>query len=356
MQILQLLPTISYGDAVSNDTMALEKVIRKMGYKTGIYAESVDVRLPKGTAMQMRKLPKLKPEDVVIFHMSTGAQCNWDFGKLPCKKVMVYHNITPSRFLESYNTLAAKQCDDGMEALRYLSDKVDYCLAVSEFNKRDLENIGFKCKIDVLPILIPFKDYDRQPDGITIRKYSDDYTNILFTGRIAPNKCQEDVIRSFAFYQKNYNPKSRLFLAGSDSGYENYHKRLESYAQALHAQNVIFSGHIKFETILAYYKLADVFLCQSEHEGFCVPLVEAMYFDVPVIAYDAGAVYDTLGGSGIVLKDKNSLETAGMIDKVVRDSELRKTIIANQQERLHDFNHTVIEQQFEQLLHQNVLS
>ena len=357
MHIYQLLPTISYGDAVSNDTLALQQVIKKMGFKSEIYAESVDIRLPKGTAKSVSKLPKLSEDDVVIYHMSTGAQLNWDFGKMNCKKVMVYHNITPPEYLERYNSRAALQCSEGIRALRYLSDKVDYCLAVSEYNKQDLIELGFKCKIDVLPILIPFSDYDKEPDASLMRRYeADACTNILFTGRLAPNKCQEDVIKSFAEYKKNYNPASRLILVGSDSGYENYRKRLESFAYALEVKDdIIFAGHIKFNQILSYYRMADVFLCMSEHEGFCVPLVEAMYFNIPIIAYDSSAIYGTLGGSGIVLSTKDSLEVAGVIDKVVKDKALRDKLIANEKERLKDFSHEVIEERFISLMKENVL-
>lgn len=354
--VLQLLPTIAYGDAVSNDTLALEKVIQKMGYKTGIYAETIDMRFPKGTAKEYRKMPKLKPTDVVIFHMSTGSQLNWDFGRMNCRKVMVYHNVTPPELLEKYNEAAAQQCRDGLEAVRWLADRVDYCLAVSEFNKSDLEQMGYRCPIDVLPILIPFEDYDKKPDEVIKRRYQDGYANILFTGRIAPNKCQEDVIRSFAFYQKYYNPKSRLFLVGSDRGYENYRKRLESYINVLEAREVIFTGHIRFNEILSYYQAADVFLCQSEHEGFCVPLVEAMYFDVPVVAYDSTAVYDTLGGGSLVLRRKDAMETAAVMDRLIRDGDLRNRVISNQQERLKDFRHPVIEARFMELLKKNVLN
>lgn len=358
MHIYQLLPTISYGDAASNDTLALQQVIKKMGFKSEIYAESVDVRLPKGTAKSIDKLPKITDKDIVIYHMSTGAQLNWDFGKMDCKKVMIYHNITPPDFLERYNSRAAIQCSEGIRSLKFLSDKVDYCLAVSAYNKQDLIDLGFKCKIDVLPILIPFSDYDKEPDAPLMRRLtSDGYTNILFTGRLAPNKCQEDVIKSFAAYKKHYNPKSRLILVGSDGGYENYRKRLESFAYALDVkEDVIFAGHIKFNQILSYYRAADIFLCMSEHEGFCVPLVEAMYFKLPIIAYDSSAIYDTLGGSGMVINTKNPLEVAGLIDKVVKDDTLREKMVANEQERLKDFAHNVIEERFISLMKENVLN
>lgn len=356
MQVIQMLPTIAYGDAVSNDARAIENVLREMGYKTEIYAESVDVRFPKGVAKSVKKLPKLKADDVVLFHMSTGDQLNWDFGKLNCKKVMIYHNITPPEFLSPYNDRAALVCEEGLRALRWLADKVDYCLAVSEFNKKDLTDFNYQCKIDVLPIVIPFEDYAKEPNPVLMRQLEKDhYTNILFTGRIAPNKCQQDVIRAFAEYKKNYNQKARLILIGSSNGYENYRRRLESYINALGVDDVVMSGHIKFDEILAYYRNADLFLCQSEHEGFCVPLVEAMYFEVPIVAYDSTAIYDTLGGSGICLDQKNPFETAGVMNKVLTDEKLRSTIVSNQRERLKDFDNAAVKEHFKQLMLENVL-
>ena len=350
MKIYQLLPTLAFGDAVSNDALALEKVIQKMGYKTEIFAESIDARLPKGSAKFVEKLPRLNEKDIILYHLSTGTKLNYRLAQMHCRKVMVYPNITPPQFFEEYSVKAAQLCQNGLEGASYLADKVDYCLAVSEYNKQDLIRMGYTCPIDVLPILIPFDDYAKTPSQQVIDRYSDGYTNLIFTGRIAPNKRQEDVIRAFYDYKKFYNPKSRLILVGGHNGMERYYHRLKSYINALELEDVVFPGHIKFDEILAYYKIADVFLCQSEHEGFCVPLVEAMYFDVPVVAYDSSAIAGTLGGGGFLLKDKNPVETAGVINRVVTDEALRTQIIKNQQARLADFDHKVIEAQFKTYL------
>ncbi len=350
MKIYQMLPTLSFGDAVSNDTLALSKVIEGMGYKTEIYAENIDARLPKGIAKYVSKLPRLSANDIIIYHLSTGSKLNYKLAEYRCRKVVVYHNVTPPSFFEPYSIKATQLCSDGLEGVRYLADKVDYCLAVSEYNKQELIQMGYTCQIDVLPILIPFDDYKKEPDAAVLAKYNDGYTNLLFTGRIAPNKRQEDVIRAFYYYKKFYNPKSRLILVGSHNGMERYYQRLKSYINALELEDVVFPGHIKFNAILAYYKLADVFLCQSEHEGFCVPLVEAMCFDTPIVAFDSSAIGDTLGGSGILLKDKNPAETAGMIDKIVTDKQLKETVLANQRERLADFDNQKIAEAFQKYL------
>lgn len=353
--IVQVLPTISYGDAIGNHAIALKKCIKDLGYKTEIYANHVDARLPKGTAKSVKNIPKFKKDDVVIYHMSTGSHFNIQFGKLNCKKVMIYHNITPPEFLEEYNYEAAENCRRGLAELSFLSDKVDYCIAVSEFNKRDLLAAGFKCKIDVLPILIAYGDYDKKPNEYLLENLKDGVTNILFTGRIAANKKQEDVIAAFAEYQKHFNPKSRLILIGNDGGYEKYRRRLQRFAKQLGVHDVKFTGHIKFNAILSYYRAADLFLCMSEHEGFCVPLVEAMYFRKPIVAFESTAIPETLGGGGIVLHEKNPLETAAVMDKVIRDENLRNTIIENQNKRLEDFSNEVIIERFKEILKENIL-
>lgn len=283
MRIVQMLPSLAYGDAIGNDTVALKKSLEEQGYDTAIYAKYIDGRLPEGTAQEVSKMPHMNKDDIVLYHMSTGSELNEMFGDMKCKKVMIYHNITPPEMLEPYNKAAAADCREGYEELAKLADKVDYCIADSEYNKQDLIKAGYKCKIDVLPILIAFSDYDKKPDAPLYGKYNDGVTNIIFTGRIASNKCQQDVIHAFGLYQKYYNSNSRLILVGNEGGYETYKLKMQKYAQLNCIKNVIFTGHIRFAEILACYKAADLFLCMSEHEGFCVPLVEAMYFKIPVI-------------------------------------------------------------------------
>ena len=348
MRVIQLLTTLTYGDAVGNDSLALDEVLKKAGYKTGIYAERIGNRIPAGTARSLSRRPRIKPDDVIIYHFSTGTGLNFRLPELVGRKLMIYHNVTPGEFFSGYSVASWNLCRYGIEGVKFLADKVDYCLADSSFNKQNLEDFGYKCKIDVLPILIPFDDYRKEPNRAVIEKYKDEgYTNILFTGRIAPNKCHEDIIAAFYKYHTLYNSKSRLFLVGNFAGMEKYYNELKHYAEQLGIENeVIFNGHIGFDEILAYYHLADLFLCMSEHEGFCVPLVESMFFDVPVVAYDSTAIAGTLGGSGFLLKEKNPAETAGAIDYILKREEVKKTILEGQRERLKDFDHDLIEKQF----------
>ena len=351
MKIIQIMPTVSFGDAVSNDARAIGKVISEMGYKTGIYASNISPKLNDPLVHKMSKLPSTGKNDIIIFNHSTGTELCYSLENIPGRKMMIYHNITPPHFFKLYSPSAKKLTEYGYEGTKYLSDKIEYAMADSAYNESELRRMGYTCPIDVRPILIPFDDYKKTPDPDVLAKYSDDgYVNIVFVGRVAPNKKQEDVIAAFAYYKKHINPRSRLIIVGSDGGMESYSDRLKKYVSALMLDDVIFTGHISFPAILAYYKLADVFLCMSEHEGFCVPLLEAMCFEKPIIAYASSAIPDTLGGSGILLQEKDPVFCACMIDRVVTDSALREALIARQNERLADFSYEKVRAVFEKCL------
>src|SRR5690606_3919553 len=153
-----------------------------------------------------------------------------------------------------------------------------------------------------------------------VERFSKDgYTNLLFVGRIAPNKKQDDIIKIFYYYKKFINPESRLILVGSYIGMERYYSELIKLVNDLDLQDVFFTGHIPFESILAYYQISHLFLCMSEHEGFCVPIVEAMLFDLPIIAYRSSAVPATLGNAGFVVSEKNYKAIAELIHIVLND-------------------------------------
>ncbi len=351
MKIFQILPVLAFGDAVGNDTRALKEALTEAGYNNNIYAAVIDERLPKETAQPYAMMEKIEDDDIVIYHLSTGHELNEKLKKLGGRKIILYHNVTPEKYFKAYNRGAYLNCKNGLKDARELAEIAEMAIADSEYNRQDLISYGYNCEIKVLPILIPFEDYEKKPSQKVINKYKNDgYVNILFTGRVVPNKKQEDIIDAFYYYKKFINPKSRLILVGSYAGIDRYHEQLEAYVKALDLEDVIFTGQIKFDEILAYYRVADVFLCMSEHEGFCVPLLEAMCFDVPVIARDTSAIAGTLGGSGILLSDNNPMVAAEMINRVVTDQNLKETIVKNQRIRLKDFDNKVVKKQFLEII------
>ena len=230
----------------------------------------------------------------------------------------------------------------GIDQVKSMKDIPDYCLADSEFNKNDLISYGYKCPIDVLPIIIPFEDYDKNPNEDTLKRLDDGMTNILFVGRICPNKKQEDIIRAFSYYKKYYNPTSRLILLGGYDDNDLYYKSLVKYIDELKVENVEFTRHVSFDCVIATLKSADVFVCLSEHEGFCIPLLEAMHFEIPIVAYNSTAVTLTMGKGGMLLNDKDPLTVAGAIDCVVKNAELREEIKEDQREHLKDYSYDAI--------------
>ena len=313
MRIVQILPVLAFGDAVGNDTRALKDALLEAGYETEIYAAVIDERLPQGTAQPFDMLEKLEDDDIVIYHLSTGHKLNYEIEKLGGKKVILYHNITPEQYFKKYNRDASSSCAQGIKAAKRLAKIADYAIADSAYNKEDLIRFGF-------------------------------------TGRVVPNKKQEDIIQAFYYYKNYINPKSRLILVGSYAGIDKYHEQLEAYVRELGLADVIFTGQIKFDEILAYYHLADVFLCMSEHEGFCVPIVESMYFNVPVVARDTSAIAWTMGGSGVLLPDDDPIMAAEMVNRVLTDETLKDKILKNQRIRLQDFDNQKVKTQFLQII------
>ena len=209
MRIVQVLPVLGYGDAIGSDTLAVRGVIARMGYETEIYyTDHADPRLPADAAKPIGSMPPLAPDDLLVYHMCTGAPINFELPKYGGKKVMIYHNITPPAFFRGFSAEVEKVQERAYEGIRFLSDKTDYCIADSEYNRQDLLQMGYRCPIDVCPIVIPYSDYDAAPDGAVMKKMrSDGYRNILFVGRIAPNKKQEDIIRAFCRYHRIFYRK-----------------------------------------------------------------------------------------------------------------------------------------------------
>ena len=344
MRIIQMLPELTPGDAVSNDARAIRDILREAGYDTEIYAERVHPRLPEGEGKEIRLMPELVPEDLLIYHASTGTVLNFEVPSFGGRQMMVYHNITPPHFFRWYNNKARKNMEYGYEGIRFLANKMEYCIADSAYNREELIRMGYTCPIDVCPILIPFQDYDREPDRETMERYQGDgKKNWLFVGRITPNKKQEDLISAFYCYQRDYEPESRLFLIGNASGMELYDARLRNYIRELGIEDkAVFPGHIPFPGILACYRLADVFVCLSEHEGFCVPLAEAMHFGVPIAAYGCCAVPATLGKGGLLLDSKKPELVAAAVNRILTDEGLRETIRAGQREMLEAYSYETV--------------
>jgi glycosyltransferase involved in cell wall biosynthesis len=210
-------------------------------------------------------------------------------------------------------------------------------LGVSEYNRGELEAMGFD-NTGVLPLLGSYERLSVPPNPIVLELFDDEKTNVLFVGRVMPNKCFEDLLKVFAVYQKQIDRECCLLLVGDCRVFEKYTLSLTRLADRLELKNVVFTDHVKTDELVAYYQSADVFLCMSEHEGYCAPLLEAFRFDVPVVAYDAGAVSETLAGAGILVHEKKHEEIAELVHEVTHDAHLGESILTGQRRVLEAFD------------------
>lgn len=327
MKVIQVLDYYASGNAVANCAVTYYKYCKRLGMDCAIVARLIDKQ--DDIISDMTYLRYVSEDDVIMYHLCIGTPLNIEICGYKCKKVLVYHNITPPKMLVKYDVNLANACQLGLTQLAYMRNYFDICLADSEFNKQDLIKAGYlEDNITVIPPFVSREDFSKSPDPNIVKKMNDGWTNILFVGRVSPHKKYEDSIRIFDYYKKNINPRSRLIFAGGIM--ESYYQRLIDYVQDLKLSDVIFTKQISFAHLLALYSTADVFLCSSEHEGYCIPLIEGMAFNIPVIAYDAGAVRGTMGNSGIVINDKNPIYVSKIIDKVVNDTDFREGIIEGQ--------------------------
>ena len=335
--VYQILPNMSFGDAITNHALIIKDILKELGYNTGIFSVNTDPRL-SDSAYRYEDYRLLSSEDnLVIYHFSIGSEITDYFKTLPDKKMIVYHNITPPDFFLGINRRAELDCRTGREELKGLIPVVDVALGVSEFNRLELKEAGFKIT-GILPIILNDSFYRRVPNRRLLKLFNDGRVNLLHVGRIVPNKKIEDVIKVFYFYNHKINPASRLLIVGSDVNMENYAFGLKELSDGFGLGEVYFIGAASIEELNACYRVAHVYLCMSEHEGFCVPLLEAMYFDVPIIAYNSSGIPYTLGDAGVLVNEKSFEEIAEMADILVRDEKVRDRVVERQRERLKNFS------------------
>jgi glycosyltransferase involved in cell wall biosynthesis len=329
----QILPNFSYGDAIGDDTLQLRGLLRALGYESEIFAGVIHPYLV-GEAHHFRRYREAShPENLLIYHFSVGSEISELVCELPDTLVIIFHNITPFHWFAGVNPHLWELSVEGERELARLADRAAAAWGDSEFNRRWLERLGY-AHTDVLPILVDLERFSARPSPVVLRMYPEPVTTFLFVGRVSPNKCHQDLIRAFTFYQRHIDARARMFLVGEHRACRIYYEQLLGLAQRLRTRNLIFTGLVDFDELLAYYRLADVFLSMSEHEGFCVPLLEAMRLDLPVVAYAATAVPETLGGAGVLLHTKDPETVAHLLHEIVRHGDLRRRLIAGQRRRL----------------------
>jgi glycosyltransferase involved in cell wall biosynthesis len=346
IQVHQVLATLGYGDAIGHEVLGIQRVLRAAGYQSEIFVETADSRLEELTR-DYRELVDFSHRDhLLLHHFSLGSKASRTAFALPDRMALIYHNITPPEYFVGVHRTLARQCFRGRRELQAYADRCDLAMGDSEFNRQDLEALGFP-RTAVLPVVPDFSHLDGEADWLVARDFDDEWTNILFVGRVIANKKIENLIRFFHAYHTFINPRSRLLIVGAQGGFERYLASLHHLTATLETSHVHFIGHVSDEELVAFYEIADLFLCASEHEGFCVPIVEAFYKQIPVLAYAATAVPSTMDGAGVLYDDLDPIHVASLMDAILSNTALQDRIVDGQLaavERLRakDFDGTLL--------------
>jgi len=346
----QILPNLEYGDAISNYAILLRRVLRTMGHRSNIYARFIHPKMHRyAKPIKAVRRYSERPDVVWIYHYSIGSEITRMLADLSGPIILIYHNITPPLLAVQADGHMASRFYAGWEDLKMITDLPRIAVGSSEYNRSQLVQIGFR-NTEILPIILNYPLFDRRPRRSIVNKYNDGGVNFLTVSRIYPHKKIEDVIKVFHYYREYIDPRARLFIVGDAKGMEDYQARLFQFCERLNIPNVYFTGKVRFRDLLAYYRIADLYLCMSEHEGFCVPLLESMYLGVPIIAYNCTAIGETMGDAGILVRRKRFDEIAEMAHLLVTDGDLRTRVINKQKDRALVFQEDYLVTQLNRIL------
>jgi len=345
MKFIQIAHAITKDDAASRQLLNMDAMLRELGYATAMYAHKVDERL-KDQVKSMEDFAADKA-DIVIYHMTTGTSFNEWVAKYPQKIVLFYHNITPARFFFGNAWGSWWKCIKGRRQLKKIAANSFFAWGASEYSRKELAALGMQHTKQMSIVVEPEKYTCYKPLPDMVEKYRDDMTTILMVGRGVPHKKLDEAIAAVAWYKEHIAKEIRLVLAGNIK--PSYGKKLHKMVQEHNLMdNVIFTGQISNEALCTWYQLTDCVLSLSEHEGFCVPLVEGMIFAKPVFAFACSAVPETLGKAGVLIEDKSPENIAKTINQVLNDTAKLAELQAGRQQRLQDLSYGNLLEQFRQ--------
>jgi glycosyltransferase involved in cell wall biosynthesis len=350
MIVNQWVPAAHKGDAVGDSARRVRDLFRQLGHQSDIFALTIDEEL-RGDVRDFSD-PAARLGALTIFHFALPSPMTEAFAQLPRGRVLQYHNITPAHFFAPYEPQIFRLLALGRQELQTLAGRTDIALGDSEYNRRELESMGFQ-RTGVFPIAVDaerIRSAPRQPALESI--LSDGLVNFLFVGRIVPNKRIEDHIKLAEHYKRYVDTEYRFIFVGKTDGVPRYYNTIRALLAEyqMPSDRFWFTGAVPEDDLATFYRYARVYISLSEHEGFCVPLLEAMAADVPVLAYGSTAVPDTLGGAGVCFTPKDLEVAAELLGELTYNDDLRKRVIAGQRRRLEDFGDARIRRELDALL------
>ncbi|HVG33008.1 MAG TPA: glycosyltransferase family 4 protein [Pyrinomonadaceae bacterium] len=332
IRIALLSPSLTTADAVSNDVVGMYEVLKKSRCEVRIYSETAALNGYKVYPFSRIKRFLNQPRDILIYHYSVG----WEQGlallrEINCRKVIKYHNVTPPQFFTGFSASDEYLCVTGRKHLKELATiNCDLYLSASPYSMRELIEEGASSERSL--VVPPFHHVDRmhaiKPDADVLEKYTDGKTNILMVGRVSPHKGHLALLEAFATYYYRYNDNARLIVVGKGGeGLSSYSVLLRRAVASLSLEKaVVFTGGVPDAALKAYYLISDAFMMASEHEGFCVPLVESMAMKLPIVAYASTAIPETVGDAGLVWEERDPYLLAQSLDVIVKDKAVNQAL------------------------------
>jgi glycosyltransferase involved in cell wall biosynthesis len=345
-------------DAVGNDVLGMYESFRKAGYDTSIYAQHIDPAHQSYAKRADRAARSVwrNPEDVLIYHHAI----DWELGEeilagAKCKVVIKHHNVTPARFFAGYASRYYESCRRGVEASRRLAKHpTAWIWADSTFNENEF--IEFGAQRDRCRVLAPLhriEELARAPlDNLVVGTYRGAVPNILFVGGLRPNKGHAKAIEVFAAYRRQSGLARLIFAGHLDPALGSYLEDLKRYAEAFRVErDVRFALSVSPSQLRAYYYVSSAFLCVSEHEGFCVPIVESMFFRIPIVAWANAAVAETCGEAGFSFPEFDVRQLADALAQYLENPAARRDAAAQGRRRYERaFAPPVIQRRLTELL------
>jgi glycosyltransferase involved in cell wall biosynthesis len=340
----QFVPNFAAGDAIGVHVRLTQDALRAAGWESEIFyddAQAAVKKLGRHFTTWDRAADGRNGDAWILFQLSTGSRMTPFLLEQDVPFGVYFHNITPPLFFERWEPGAAENLRTALAEMRRLAPSARFAIANSTFSEGELVGAGYS-PTAVSPVLLDPKELAGTPNARLLQRLQKETagggTRWLFIGRVAPNKCQHDVLAAFAVYREVYDPRARLTLVGGRTS-NVYYRSLELLADELGVGAAVeFTDTISHEEKLACYRAADVFVCLSEHEGFKVPAVEAMHFGIPVVAYAATAVPETVADAGVLLPTKDPLVVAAAVDRVMTDDPLRTSLVEAGRRRAEDFS------------------
>ncbi len=345
----QLLPTFRDGDATSQAAVDFSRALEERGRHGRIYAQDATFTERVRPASEL----SVSPDDWVLYHHGIASELAGRLLRLSCRRAVVFHNISPESHYAGTNLAYALRT--GRAQLAAMAPFVSLGIGVSTFNAAELKEAGFR-HVDVVPLAVEAERFaadqaedawlrrlaptrgiagpeQLRPNASGRRAEQDGKTSprLLSVGRLVAHKCIQDVLRLHEAVLR-LRPAAQLFIVGGYDAGSAYFRGLEAQARALSGVRLL--GRVSHSALVACYRSADLFISMSEHEGFGVPLVEAMACDVPVLAYGAAAVPSTLDGAGVCFDRKDFTLLAELAVELSNSAALRRKILTGQRRRL----------------------